>query len=113
MSPNTSIVDVNCSLYANYIRLWFIIVTSKISKLFHESEDKFIDKRNFLICKTCLWCASCMANPMIIKGCPLCGNNGVESTPVSDFESYALDYDFIHGLRLEFWPNSNGDDIVK
>jgi hypothetical protein len=84
-----------------------------ISRLFHESEDKLIDKRNFLICKTCLWCASWMACPLTTKSCPLCGGNEVESMPISDYESYSLDYDYIHGLRLEFWPNYNGDDLVK
>ena len=44
MSPSTSIVDVNFSLYSKYIRLWFIIVTSlKMYQLIHESEQKFID----------------------------------------------------------------------
>jgi hypothetical protein len=113
MSPSTSVIDVNCNLYAKYIRLWFIIVTSNISKLFHESEDKFIDKKNFLICKTCLWCASCMANPLTIKSCPSCGRNEVESMPIADYESYKLDCDYIHDLALGFWPNYNGDGLVK
>jgi hypothetical protein len=111
MSPSTSIVDLESNLYAKNIRIWFIIVTPKIYQLFHESEDKFIDKRNLLICKTCLWCASCTGNPLTMKSCPLCGRKEVESTAISDYESYALDYSYIHGLGLEFRPNYNVDDL--
>ena len=87
--------------------------SSKIYPLLYENKDKFIDKRNFLICKTCHWCASCLTNPVTSNSCPLCGRNEVESMPIADYESYKLDYDYIHDLTLGFWSNSNEGDLVK
>lgn len=94
--------------------IWFIIVTSsKIYPLLFESKDKFIDNRNFLICKSCHWCATGFTNFIISNTCPLCGNNQIESMPVSAHESYSLVYDYIHGLTLEFWFDSNEGVFVN
>lgn len=89
------------------------MTSSKIYPLLYESKDKFIDKRNFLICKLCHWCATCFANFNIPNTCPLCGNIQIESMPVSPHESYRLVYDYNHGLNLEFWFDSNDGVYVN
>ena len=81
--------------------------------LLYESKDKFTDKRNFLICKSCHWCATCFTNLTSAATCPSCGYNEIESMPVSAYESYRLVYDYVHGLVLEFWFDSNEGELVK
>jgi hypothetical protein len=99
--------DVKESEYASGVRIWFIIVSSsKIYPLLYESKDKFTDRRNFLLCESCHWCATSFTNFMFPNTCPLCSNNHIESMPISAHESYRLAYDYIHGLTLEFWFDS-------
>jgi hypothetical protein len=94
--------------------MWFIIVTlSKIHSLIHESEDKFIDKKNFLICKVCHWCASSLTGIRTSTICPSCSSNEMESMPISDYESYRLDNDYIHGLVSECGFDFIGGGLVR
>jgi hypothetical protein len=48
-----------------------------------------------------------LTNLIIPNTCPLCSNNEIESMPVSANESYRPVYDYIHGMVLEFWFDSN------
>lgn len=86
---------------------------SKIYPVLCENKVKFIDKRNFLICESCLWCATCLTDLNIPNNCPLCGNNEIESMSVSAGESYRLVYNDIRGMVLEFWLDSNDGDLVN
>ena len=106
-------INVNYNQYAKSVRLWLILTSSKIYPLLYESKDKLIDKRNFLICKSCHWFATCLTNFILPNTCPLCGNNPIESMPVSAHESYRLFYDYVHGLILEFWFDSNDGVLVN
>jgi predicted Zn-ribbon and HTH transcriptional regulator len=46
-----------------------------------ESKAKQID---FLLCRSCFWCASrLLGNINIISKCPICYNEGIESLPLS------------------------------
>ncbi|HEX2305236.1 MAG TPA: hypothetical protein VHH33_03005 [Nitrososphaeraceae archaeon] len=54
-----------------------------------------------------------MTNLIIPNTCPLCGKNEIDSMPVSAYESYRLVYDYIHGLVLEFWFDSNEGIIAN
>jgi hypothetical protein len=43
------------------------------------------DKIHFLICRTCLWCASYFKlDKSSISSCPLCRSNHIEQLPLSD-----------------------------
>lgn len=98
---------------AKSVRLWLILTSSKIYPLLYESKDKLIEKSNFLICKSCHWCATCLTKFILPNTCPLCGNIPIESMPVSAHESYRLFYDYVHGLILEFWFDSNDGVLVN
>lgn len=80
---------------------------SKIYPLLYESKDKFTETRNFLLCKSCHWCATAFTKFMIPNTCPLCSDNHIESMPLSAHESYRLVHDYVHGLILEFWFDSS------
>jgi hypothetical protein len=60
-------------------------------------------QRNFLICRSCFWCASYI-NKMgsVLEACPSCKDVKIESMPISFDETYRLDYDTKRGVTLEF-----------
>jgi hypothetical protein len=45
--------------------------------------------------------------------CPSCSSNEMESMPISDYESYRLDHDYIHGLVSECGFDFNGGGLVR
>jgi hypothetical protein len=57
-----------------------------------------IDKKNFLMCGSCFWCVSCLTGNRTIVPCPSCGNNEMQSTRISDYESYNLDHEYVNEM---------------
>jgi hypothetical protein len=66
----------------------------------------------FLICQSCLWCASSLNNrSMTINDdnnsdnnkCPLCKNGNLESLPIASNEGYKFDSVAKSGVILEFF----------
>jgi hypothetical protein len=66
----------------------------------------------FLICQSCLWCASSLNNrSMTINDdnnsdnnkCPLCKNGNLESLPIASNERFKFDYVAKSGVILEFF----------
>jgi hypothetical protein len=43
--------------------------------------------------------------------CPSCGNNEMQLMPISDYESYKLDHDYINEMVSELWTIQGGDRI--
>ena len=39
------------------------------------------------------------------RTCPSCGNSEMQSTRISDYESYNLDHDYIDEMVSELWIN--------
>jgi hypothetical protein len=59
-------------------------------------------KRHFVMCNTCLWCASLYSDSRTVK-CPLCNSySNLESIPLSKNESFKFDYHSRTGIILEF-----------
>lgn len=60
-------------------------------------------ERNFLLCKSCFWCASFL-NGMYryLNSCPSCMNSELESIPIRFDETYTFDYDPLQGVSLGF-----------
>ena len=56
----------------------------------------------FLICDSCFWCASTLADKAVIGRCPCCGADAVESIPVAAGEKYRFNYNIKGGITLEF-----------
>jgi predicted RNA-binding Zn-ribbon protein involved in translation (DUF1610 family) len=73
--------------------------------LIHENENTFIDKKNFLMCGSCFWCVSSLTGNSTVVLCPSCGNNEMQSTRISDYDSYNLDHDYINEMVSELWTN--------
>jgi hypothetical protein len=64
-----------------------------------------VDKKNFLMCGSCFWCVSCLTGNKTIVPCPSCGNIEMQSTRISDYESYNLDRDYINEMVSQLWTN--------
>ena len=79
-----------------------VIVNMNDNLGFEERQITF-NERNFLICRSCFWCASYI-NKMgsILDACPSCKDVKVESVPISFDETYRIDYDTKRGFTLEF-----------
>jgi hypothetical protein len=79
-----------------------VIVNMK-NKLCFEEQHIIFKERNFLICRSCFWCAS-YVNKMrsVLEACPSCKDVKIESVPISFDETYRLDYDKKRGVTLEF-----------
>ena len=71
----------------------------------------FIDKNNFLMCGSCLWCVSCLTGNRTILHCPSCGNNEMQFMPISNYGSYKLDHDYIDEMASKLWTSQGGDHI--
>jgi hypothetical protein len=70
-----------------------------------------MDKKNFLMCRSCFWCVSCLTGNRTIVPCPSCGNNEMQLMPISDYESYRLDDKYISEMASELLINQGGDNI--
>ena len=60
------------------------------------------NERNFLLCKSCFWCASFLSKYKILAACPSCMNSELESMPISFDEKYTFDHDSRKGVTLGF-----------
>jgi len=60
-------------------------------------------ERNFLICRSCFWCASYFNNMhRSVERCPSCNDAKIESIPISFDETYKFHYDSRRGVILQF-----------
>ena len=56
----------------------------------------------FVICGSCHWCASNLADSANITKCPGCSEDNIESIPLALGEKYSFDFDKKHGIVLDF-----------
>ena len=74
-----------------------------------ENGCTYLDKRFFLMCKSCYWCASClMDDQAYFSICPECLTDKMEWLPISQSEYYRLDFDQKLGMVLQFSNNVEG-----
>jgi hypothetical protein len=88
-----------------------IVSICKIESLIDDKQTKnaFV-RKIFLMCRSCYWCASCLANYEDgIVTCPICGSDKMEMLPISFSEGYRFDHDEIRRMVLQFWTEIEGD----
>ena len=56
----------------------------------------------FQICQSCFWCSSTLNATRMIKICPVCTSEGIDSLPVSPNEVYTYDVSQSAGVSLSF-----------
>ena len=87
----------------SFIRKKEIVMLNRRNKPYLEEQRIISNARNFIICRSCFWCASHLNN--MNRGfaiCPSCKDSKVESMPISIEETYKFDYDGSRGVTLEF-----------
>lgn len=52
---------------------------------------KVAKERYFLICDSCLWCASYFENEMTDTKCPLCSKGKIDCMPIGEDKNYRFD----------------------
>ena len=60
----------------------------------------------FVICESCLWCASCIKNQTTFTTCPLCHNGKIDCMPIADDKNGFFDYRHSKVVELKFANNS-------
>jgi hypothetical protein len=58
---------------------------------------------NFLLCRSCFWCASCLSQDSTFTKCPSCTEGNIESLPIAENENYRFDNDRKRGITMEFF----------
>ena len=78
------------------------VIVNMNNNLGFEEQHITFNERNFLICRSCFWCASYINKmPSVFDACPSCKDVKIESVPVSFDETYRLHYDTKRGVTLE------------
>jgi hypothetical protein len=49
-------------------------------------------ERNFLICDSCLWCATCFKNRVTVPICPRCHKGKIDCMPIGEDKDYCFGY---------------------
>jgi hypothetical protein len=65
---------------------------------------------DFLLCPSCLWCASYFNYSKVATRCPTCCRDNIKSIPLSIDELYTYSHDGNLGVTLEFSKNR---DIIR
>jgi hypothetical protein len=73
------------------------------------NQKRSIYKRiiNFAICNSCYWSASCLMLDRFVVTCPTCGDDRLESMPLTETEAYTFDRDDKLGIILKFQNRSD------
>jgi hypothetical protein len=64
--------------------------------------DHSHDVSFFQICQSCFWCSSTLHATRMIKICPVCTSEGIDSLPISPNEAYTYDVSESAGVSLSF-----------
>ena len=64
--------------------------------------DHSHDVSFFQICQSCFWCTSTLHATRMIKICPVCTSEGIDSLPISPNEVYPYDVSESANLSLSF-----------
>jgi hypothetical protein len=80
-----------------------MIVLERDSKPNHEIPSIIYKRKDFLLCSSCFWCASCLSPdyPSPAK-CPTCIDGNIESIPIAENEEYRFNNDIKRGITMEF-----------
>jgi hypothetical protein len=74
-----------------------------------------IDKIYFVICNSCYWCASYFGiddlesvsgSSLHVLDCPICNSRNTELMPISNDESFRIEYSLTRGMEMEFYKSN-------
>jgi hypothetical protein len=78
-------------------------IKSSDSQFLVNVQSKVTKERYFLICESCLWCASNIKNQTTFTKCPLCYNGEIDRIPIAaDDKSGFFDYSHSKDAESKF-----------
>jgi hypothetical protein len=87
----------------------------KKAKLENNEVVQPIDKIYFVICNSCYWCASYLGiddleslsgSSSHVLDCPICNSHNTELMPISNDESFRIEYSRTRGMEMEFYKSN-------
>jgi hypothetical protein len=87
----------------------------KKAKLENNEIVQPIDKIYFVICNSCYWCASYFGiddleslsgSSSHVLDCHVCNSHNTELMPISNDESFRIEYSLTRGMELEFYKSN-------
>jgi hypothetical protein len=94
-----------------------LLQTTKISSNIEDNRIlQPIDKIYFVICNSCYWCASYFGiddlepisgSPSHVLDCHICNSHNTELMPISNGESFRIEYSQTKGMEMEFYRDNN------
>jgi hypothetical protein len=95
---------------------WSLQTTKHSSDIIKNNEIlRHIDHSYFLICNSCLWCAtyfdisnleSLCASQTHAFSCHICSSHNTELIPISTDESFRIEYSLTRGMEMEFYKTN-------
>ena len=97
--------------------MYDLLQTTKISSNTIEDNEILqpIDKIYFVICNLCYWCASYFGiddleslsgSSSRVLDCHVCNSHNTELMPISNDESFRIEYSLTRGMELEFYKSN-------
>ena len=97
--------------------MYDLLQTTKISSNTIEDNEILqpIDKIYFVICNSCYWCASYFGindlgslsgSSSHVLDCHVCNSHNTELMPISNDESFRIEYSLTRGMELEFYKSN-------
>src|SRR5688572_5989482 len=87
----------------------------KKAKLENNEVVQPINKIYFVICNSCYWCASYFGiddleslsgSSSHVLDCPICNSHNTELMPISNDESFRIEYSRTRGMEMEFYKSN-------
>lgn len=73
-----------------------------------KNQDKYNHQRikNFVICGSCHWYASCLKLDRLVTTCPICSDSRLEFMPLTEKEAYTFERDAKRRIIFKFHSRS-------
>ncbi len=88
--------NVGVSVNAIRTTLPSVEINQQIDTKFY---SKVAKERYFLLCDSCLWCASYFENEMTDTKCPLCSKGKIDCIPIGEDKNYRFDCGILEVLN--------------
>jgi hypothetical protein len=85
-----------------------VFATNRTDVWHHNHTDN--NYAEFVICNSCLWCASCIVRKDTISLCPLCHDNKIQTIPISFDQFLELNQDRANYLSVEIGTEESNDN---
>jgi hypothetical protein len=102
---SNDLIATNCGIPRREVRVKNRVFERDRTDVWHNDPNNVA----FVICNSCLWCASCIVRKNIISLCPLCHDNKIQIIPISFDQFIEFNQDPLHHPRIEIGTGDPGN----